>query len=55
MFIQRKNFRAGVSTAEKVAGFPCSKRTPTVHQFSRQFLALFESEFFALYRAALYR
>ena len=26
-----KNFRADVSTAAKVAGFPCSKRTPNVH------------------------
>jgi len=30
-FIHRKSFRAGVSTAAKVAEFPCSKRTPTVH------------------------
>jgi len=29
----------------RVAGFPCSTRIPNIHSFSRQFLALFESEF----------
>jgi len=30
MIIQRKTLKTGVSTAARVAGFPCSTRTPNV-------------------------
>jgi len=39
MIIQRKSSKTGASTAARVAGFPCWRRTSNVRQFSRQLLA----------------
>jgi len=51
--IKKKNVRACVSTVARVAGFPCSTRIPNIYLF-KAILALFESEFSVMDRAAVY-
>jgi len=48
-----EKYSACVSTVARVAGFPCSTRIP-ISTNLRQFLALFQSEFFFMDRASIY-
>jgi len=51
---RRKVLERFFSTVARVACFPCSTKIPNMHYISRQFLALFESEFCVTDRAAIY-